>query len=37
MHAGQISVQEFWRFAWNQRRELLRFLRWADRMHSEHS
>ena len=37
IHAGQITVQEFWRFAWNQRRELWRFLRWANRMHSENS
>jgi hypothetical protein len=35
MHADQITAQDFWRFAWTQRRELLRFLRWAGRMHSE--
>ena len=35
MHAEQITAREFWRFAWTQRGELARFLRWADRMHSE--
>ena len=32
-HAEHITAREFWRFAWTQRRELTRFLRWADRMH----
>ena len=31
-HAESISFAQFWSFAWNQRRELLRYLRWADRM-----
>jgi hypothetical protein len=33
-HAEQISFSGFWRFAWINRRELIRFLQWADRMHS---
>jgi hypothetical protein len=32
LHSDQIGFREFWRFAWRRRRELLRFLRWADRM-----
>jgi hypothetical protein len=32
MHAGKIGAADFWRFAWSQRRELLRYLRWAARM-----
>ncbi|MGA3098407.1 MAG: hypothetical protein ABSF25_18290 [Bryobacteraceae bacterium] len=32
--ADEISFLDFWRFAWNQRRELLRYLRWAERMES---
>jgi hypothetical protein len=31
-HADRISSSDFWRFAWIHRGELLRFLRWADRM-----
>jgi hypothetical protein len=30
--AGEIRFQDFWRFAWQHRSELLRFLRWAERM-----
>jgi hypothetical protein len=30
--AEEISFSDFWRFAWNERRELLRYLRWAARM-----
>jgi hypothetical protein len=30
--ANEISFSDFWRFAWKQRRELLRYLRWAARM-----
>jgi hypothetical protein len=30
--AEKIGCQDFWRFAWTHRRDLLRFLRWADRM-----
>ena len=31
-HADQITAGQFWQFAWEQRHELLRFLRWAERM-----
>ena len=31
-HADSITFSQFWSFAWSQRRELLRYLRWADRM-----
>jgi hypothetical protein len=30
--AGQIGFAQFWNFVWNQRRELMRYLRWAERM-----
>jgi hypothetical protein len=29
MHAEKIGFADFWRFTWRQRRELLRYLRWA--------
>ena len=32
LHADQIGFREFWRFVWTNRRELLRFLHWAERM-----
>jgi hypothetical protein len=32
LHADQIGFKEFWSFVWQRRRELLRFLHWADRM-----
>ena len=32
MHADQITFREFWKFLWRQRRELVRYLQWADRM-----
>ena len=32
LHADQIGFGEFWRFVWTNRRELLRFLHWAERM-----
>ena len=32
LHAGRITFAEFWRFAWTRRRDLLRFMRWAERM-----
>ncbi len=32
MDAGRIGFGEFWRFAWQRRADLLRFLRWAGRM-----
>jgi hypothetical protein len=31
-HAEKITARDFWRFVWSQRRDLLRFARWADRM-----
>jgi hypothetical protein len=30
--AGQIGFWDFWRFAWRQRRDLIRFLDWVERM-----
>ncbi|HLJ47204.1 MAG TPA: hypothetical protein VKU01_14405 [Bryobacteraceae bacterium] len=30
--ADQIDFQTFWNFVWEQRRSLLAFLKWADRM-----
>ena len=32
LHAEEIAFAEFWTFAWRQRRELARYLRWAERM-----
>src|ERR1019366_6271537 len=32
LHAEDITFGQFWSFAWRQRRELLRYLRWAERM-----
>ena len=31
IHAGDIGFREFWRFIWTTRRELARFLAWAER------
>ena len=31
LHAERITFAEFWSFVWKQRRELLRYLRWAAR------
>jgi hypothetical protein len=31
-HSQNITAREFWRFVWQQRRDLARFLRWADKM-----
>lgn len=28
-HAEKITPREFWRFLWENRRELMRYLRWA--------
>jgi hypothetical protein len=36
LHADRITPRDFWRFTWTHRRELTRFLRWADHMHSRH-
>jgi hypothetical protein len=30
--ASQIGFADFWRFLWTHRRDLARFLAWADRM-----
>jgi hypothetical protein len=32
LHAERIGFREFWRFAWRERRHLLRYLRWTGRM-----
>ena len=32
LHADQITFARFWRFVWENRRELLRFLHWTDTM-----
>jgi hypothetical protein len=32
MHAAEITFAQFWKFAWSQRRELRRYLEWADGM-----
>jgi hypothetical protein len=32
IHAETITFRDFWHFVWHHRRELHRFLRWADRM-----
>jgi len=32
LHADGISPGAFWGFTWRKRRELMRFLRWADKM-----
>jgi hypothetical protein len=37
LHAAQIGWGEFWRFAWRERRELLRYLQWAERMRKRQS
>lgn len=31
-HADRIGAREFFSFTWSQRRELIRFLHWAERM-----
>ncbi|MBM3738612.1 MAG: hypothetical protein FJW39_22780 [Acidobacteria bacterium] len=32
LHADGISRGDFWRFVWERRGELMRFLHWASRM-----
>ena len=32
IHADSIGFRDFFAFAWTHRKELWRFLRWADRM-----
>ena len=35
-HAERITPDQFWKFVWQNRRQLIRFLQWADRMHLAH-
>jgi hypothetical protein len=32
LHAEAMGFAEFWSFVWTERRELVRFLHWAERM-----
>ena len=32
LHADTIAARDFWRFLWERRRDLWRFLRWAGEM-----
>jgi hypothetical protein len=32
LHASEITFTQFWAFAWKHRQELMRYLRWAERM-----
>jgi hypothetical protein len=32
IHADRIGARDFFKIAWQQRAELIRYLRWADRM-----
>jgi hypothetical protein len=32
LHADEITFREFWQFLWSQRKDMIRFLRWAERM-----
>lgn len=32
LHAEEIDFRTFWQYVWQHRRDLLRFLAWADRM-----
>jgi hypothetical protein len=32
VYADSITFRDFWKFAWRHCRDLLRYLRWADRM-----
>jgi hypothetical protein len=32
MHAAEITFSQFWKFAWSERRELWRYLQWAEGM-----
>jgi len=32
LHAESITPAQFWKFVWQNRADLLRFLRWSDRM-----
>ena len=35
IHADRIGFTDFWKFVWHQRRELWRYLVWAERMGHE--
>ena len=35
IHADRIGFKDFWKFVWEQRRELWRYLIWAERMGRE--
>ena len=37
LDADHISARRFWGFIWRNRRELMRFLRWADKMEARES
>jgi hypothetical protein len=32
LHADRIGFRQFWRFTWHHKADLLRFLRWTERM-----
>ena len=32
LHADQITFRTFWKFVWQNGRDLVRFLHWAERM-----
>jgi hypothetical protein len=32
LHADEISPGQFWKFVWERRSDLIRYLFWADRM-----
>jgi hypothetical protein len=32
VHADHITARDFFKIAWQQRHDLMRYLRWADRM-----
>ena len=31
LHADAITFTDFWKFSWQHRKELIRYLRWAER------
>ena len=37
LHAETIDFRQFWAFVWVHRRELFRFLQWAERMRATSS
>ncbi len=34
--ASEVGFRTFWKFVWHRRKELLRYLRWAERMAYSH-